>query len=245
MKRLAGCLSLALFSIAPLAAEEVIDVAIYRGPGVGGSGPEALLKALSERPAEFTARFVSAEEIRARILREFDAVIFPGGSGSRQAEGLGGDGREAVREFVRNGGGYIGICAGCYLACENYSWSLKILDAKTKSQKWKRGTKVLELGFTEEAKPLLDLETAGVKYANGPVMEPAGSPDLPDFTTLAVFKTETAENDTPAGIQVNSPAILSGAFGKGRVVGISPHPEQSEGLELVVPRLLRWSVAGE
>jgi len=84
-----------------------------------------------------------------------------------------------------------------------------------------------------------------VKYANGPVMEPAGSPDLPDFTTLAVFKTETAENGTPAGIQVNSPAILSGTYGEGRVVGISPHPEQSEGLEHIVPRLLRWSITGE
>lgn len=245
MKRLAVCLSLLLHALASHAADEVIDVAIYRGPGVGGAGPEALLKTLSSRPLEFTARFITPEEVRAGVLRDFDVVVFPGGSGSRQAEGLGGDGREVVREFVRNGGGYVGICAGCYLACENYSWSLKILDAKTKSQKWKRGTKVLELGFTEEAKPLLDLETAGVKYANGPVMEPAGSPDLPDFTTLAVFKTETAENGTPAGIQVNSPAILSGTFGKGRVVGISPHPEQSERLDDVVPRLLRWTVSGE
>lgn len=245
MKRLVRSLAFAFLFSGSVIAAEIIDVAIYRGPGVGGSGPAAILKTLTERPSEFTARFVTPEEIRAGILREFDAVIFPGGSGSRQAEGLGGDGREVVREFVRNGGGYLGICAGCYLACENYSWSLKILDAKTKSQKWKRGTKVLELGFTEEAKPLLDLQTAGVKYANGPVMEPAGSPDLPDFTTLAIFKTETAENDTPAGIQVNSPAILSGTFGKGRVVGVSPHPEQSEGLEHVVPRLLRWSVAGE
>lgn len=245
MKRLVRSLAFAFLFSGSVIAAEIIDVAIYRGPGVGGSGPDAILKTLTERPSEFTARFVTPEEIRAGILREFDAVIFPGGSGSRQAEGLGGDGREVVREFVRNGGGYLGICAGCYLACENYSWSLKILDAKTKSQKWKRGTKVLELGFTEEAKPLLDLQTAGVKYANGPVMEPAGSPDLPDFTTLAIFKTETAENDTPAGIQVNSPAILSGTFGKGRVVGVSPHPEQSEGLEHVVPRLLRWSVAGE
>jgi hypothetical protein len=68
----------------------------------------------------------------------------------------------------------VAVRAGCSLACENYSWSLKILDAKTKSREWKRGTKALGLGFTEAAKALLDLETAGVKYSNGPVMEPTG-----------------------------------------------------------------------
>jgi hypothetical protein len=75
-------------------------------------------------------------------------------------------------------------------------------------------------------------------------MEPAGSPDLPDYTTLATFKTETAENDTPKGIQIDSPAILTGTFGKGRVVGISPHPEQTEGLRDYVPRLAEWAVSG-
>lgn len=38
-----------------------------------------------------------------------------------------------------------------------------------------------------------------------PVMEPTGSPDIPDLTTLAVFKTEIAENETPAGIQIDTP----------------------------------------
>ena len=52
---------------------------------------------------------------------------------------LGDEGRTRVKNFVENGGGYVGICAGSYLACANYSWGLKILDAKTKSPKWQRG----------------------------------------------------------------------------------------------------------
>ncbi|MCB1204078.1 MAG: biofilm PGA synthesis protein PgaB [Verrucomicrobiae bacterium] len=220
-----------------------LRVAIYRGPGVGGAGPEAVKKRLDAEPGRFTASFVGPEDVRAGLLFAHDAVIFPGGSGSRQADGLGADGREDVRSFVRTGGTYLGICAGCYLACENFSWSLKILDAKTKSSKWQRGTKMLELGFTPEASSLLGVPEAGakVKYVNGPVMEAAGSQELPDFTPLALFRTEVAENGTPAGIQVDSPAILAGTFGKGRVVGISPHPEQSEGLGEIVPRLLDWA----
>jgi len=220
-----------------------LRVAIYRGPGVGGVGPEAVKQRLDADPTRFTAHFVGPEEIRAGCLSTHDAVIFPGGSGRRQADGLGEDGREDVRSFVQTGGIYLGICAGCFLACENFTWSLKILDAKTKSSKWKRGTKRLELGLTSEASTLLGLPESGsqVKYVNGPVLEAAGSKDIPDFTTLAFFRTEVAENGTPAGIQIDSPAILTGTFGKGRVVGISPHPEQSEGLEAVVPRLLDWA----
>lgn len=223
-----------------------IRVGIYRGPGVGGSGPGELEKALEAGKGRFTPRFLTPEEVRGGALDRLDLVIFPGGSGSRQAEGLGADGREKVRRFVEAGGGYIGICAGCYLACENFSWSLKILDAKTKSSKWKRGVKMLDLGLAPDGRELLGAkeDTVTVKYANGPVMEPAGSAELPDYTTLAIFKTETAENDTPKGIQIDSPAILTGTFGKGRVVGISPHPEQTEGMKTFVPRLIEWAVSG-
>lgn len=248
-------LLIGLLALAPIlsAADEAnpdkttsIRVGIYRGPGVAGPGPGEIEKALKAGKGRFTTRFLTPEEVRAGALDPLDLVIFPGGSGSRQAEGLGGDGREVVRRFVENGGGYIGICAGCYLACENFSWSLKILDAKTKSSKWKRGVKMLDLGLEPDGRNLLGAKdgTVTVKYANGPVMEPAGSPDLPDYTTLATFKTETAENDTPKGIQIDSPAILTGTFGKGRVVGISPHPEQTEGLRDYVPRLAEWAVSG-
>jgi len=223
--------------------DDRLAVAIYVGPGVGGTGPSSIDEKLSASPDRFIARYIGPEEVRNGALDQFDVVVFPGGSGSRQAEGLGEKGRENVREFVAGGSGYVGICAGCYLACENYSWSLRILDARTKSSKWRRGVGPLELGFEAPALELLAMTspTALVKYANGPVMEPAGSPGIPDFTTLAVFKTEIAENDTPAGIQIDTPAILTGPFGKGRVVGISPHPEQSDGLRDLVPRLIEWS----
>lgn len=225
-----------------------LAVAIYVGPGVGGGGPAALAKTLNEDPSRFLARYLGPEDVRRGALAQFDLVVFPGGSGSRQAEGLGEGGREIVRDFVSAGGGYVGICAGCYLACENFSWSLKILNAKTKSSKWRRGVKELELGLAAEASRLLgfDASTAplAVKYANGPVMEPAGSPELPPYTVLAVFNTEVAENESPPGIQVGSPAILTSGYGRGRVVGISPHPEQTAGLEQVVPRLVEWAAGG-
>jgi len=226
----------------PVAGRAPVSVAIYYGPGAFGKGPLALRETLREEPDRFLARVIGAAEIRNGSFRQFDVVVFPGGSGSGQAAGIGEAGRERVRAHLRGGGGYVGICGGCYLACENFSWSLGVLDAKTKSSRWKRGKRNLELALSAAGRRLLapSRGVEVVKYRNGPVMASAGSPDIPDFVTLATFRTEVADNDTPKGIQVGSPAILSGSFGEGRVVGISPHPEQTEGLTHFVPELIEW-----
>jgi hypothetical protein len=57
---------------------------------------------------------------------------------------------------------------------------------------------------------------------------------------FAWFRSEVASNDTPKGIQINSPAIFSGQYKSGKVVCISPHPEQTAGLEYIVPQAVNW-----
>ena len=39
---------------------------------------------------------------------------------------------------------------------------------------------------------------------------------------------------------VNSPAMVQGRFGQGRVLISSPHPEQTPGLEIAVEHAVRW-----
>ncbi len=70
-------------------------------------------------------------------------------------------------------------------------------------------------------------------YHNGPVVKVANT-DLAPLTPLAYFRTEVAENESPAGIMVNTPAIAEGKYGKGTVIAISPHPEQTPGLEPII-----------
>ena len=220
-------------------------VAVFQDAGVGGTGPEKIRQRLEAMEGRFQTRIVGGAEIRNGSLDDFDAVVFPGGSGSKQAAALKESGREEVRDFVSDGGAYVGVCAGCYLACENFSWGLKILDAKTLSSKWARGRATLDLEFSNEATAELKLDSkkAKVLYVNGPVMGPANSELIPDFETVATFKTETAKNGSPEGIQIDSPAILRGIYGKGRVVGISPHPEQTDGLRDLLPGLLEWGLS--
>ena len=222
-----------------------IRVALYDADGSFGKGvPRVTEQLMKEKDVELV--IVKPEEIAAGKLTGFHVVIFTGGSGSKQGNAIGEEGRVKVREFVEAGGGYIGICAGAYLACSGFSWGVKVLDAKTASPKWRRGEGTVKLELTERGRELFGTPTGqfGVRYANGPILAPAKLESLPDFEPLAYFRTELAKNDTPVGLMVNSPAIVAGTCGKGRVLVSSPHPEQTEGLEHFVPKAVRW-VAGK
>jgi len=107
----------------------------------------------------------------------------------------------------------------------------KILDAKTVSSKWKRGVGQVKIEPTGKGREILGFPAGqlDIRYANGPIYKAAESPAIPDFEPLALFRTELAENDSPKGAMVNSPAMVAGTFGKGRVICSSPHPEQTAG----------------
>lgn len=226
---------------APRAADGKIRAALYVGPGSAGRGIPRTRELLSALPG-IELRELSPAALRSGGLKDCDLVIFTGGTGSGQANAIGLAGRQAVRRFVQEGGGYLGICAGHYLACDGYSWSLSLLDAKTKSSAWKRGTGNVQVESTALGREILGFAGGRleVRYANGPIFRPAARPDIADFEPLAFFRSEFAENGAPPGIMVDSPAIVAGHCGKGRVLCSSPHPEQTEGMEGFVERAVRW-----
>lgn len=232
--------------IEPPVKTKPIKVAIFDGKGAPNDGIENVSGRIMSIP-EATVTRVKAEEWATIDLKQFDVVAFSGGSGSQQAEAIGETGRNNVREFIRGGGGYVGVCAGAYLACSNFKWGLGILNGSTVSSKWQRGKAFLDSEVTEEGRQLLG-DVKGifkVRYGNGPVIKPAGRSDLPPYTTVAVFKSEIAENGTPVGVMVGSPAQALATFGKGRVFISSPHPENTPGLEHLIPRGVLWAAGLE
>ena len=228
--------------IAPPQRTRPIKVAIFDGKGASDGGIENVTARIKSIPQASVTR-VKAAEWAKLDLKPFDVVVFSGGSGSAQAEAIGEAGRDNVREYVRGGGGYVGVCAGAYLACSNFSWGLGILNAETVSSKWKRGQAFVDLELTDEGRKLLgDVKgTFKVRYHNGPIIKPAGSTDLPAYTPVTLFRSEIAGYGSPAGVMVNSPAQAIGAFGKGRVFISSPHPENTPGLENLIPRGVLWA----
>ena len=131
-----------------------LQVAIYNGPGTGdkvGIKLERTLKAATGT----VVRLVGPPEITAGVLRQFDAVVFGGRSE------LGDAGRKAVREFVKAGGGYVGISGG-------YDSGLRIVDARTADRghwKYGRGTVILFGRHPEKTGKLRDMVLRAVAPA--------------------------------------------------------------------------------
>lgn len=230
----------------PPAVPAGLRVAIYRGPGIGGRGPDRVTELANAMPATH-AWPVGAEEVQRGVLAGFDVVVLPGGTGSGQAKGLGPEGADQVRRFVRAGGGYLGICAGAYLATAEYSWGLRLLAAHTvDSAHWRRGTGLVRAELSDAGRALFagTAPSFSIRYANGPLLAPFSVEQLAAYTPLAWFRSELAENGAPSGVMSGMTAAASGLYGRGRVLVWSPHPEGTPGLEPLVQGSLRW-LAGE
>ncbi len=167
----------------------------------------------------------------------------PGGSASKQAKALGVKGRETIKDFVKQGGNYLGICAGSYLATSDYNWSLGLLNAKVVDRKhWARGHGPVQITFTDQGRKILapkDSQTQ-IVYWQGPLLAPGDKKDLPAFDTLARYETEIAQNGAPKGVMKGTVAIAAGTFGKGRVVCFGPHPEKKDSTQDLLKSALKW-----
>ncbi|MDB5294421.1 MAG: Biotin-protein ligase, partial [Phycisphaerales bacterium] len=222
----------------------LVNVAVYVGVGSESTpGVKAYPKALTMDPGvRYT--FVGAAEIRRPGgLSPFDAIVFPGGMSNAQGKVLGTDGAKAVQDFVRAGGGYVSSCAGSYLASTHYDWSLGIINSDVlDAAHWLRGSGDVDIELTDAGRAILGDFKGLVKchYANGPLLAAGKAAGLGAFTPLAYYRSDMAKS-AKGGVMPNTPAIIAGDCGSGRVLCFSPHPEYTAGLEGFVARAVRWT----
>jgi len=219
-----------------------IRVALYDDFGTR-RGPAALDRVLADAD-DVTTHRIGPHEIRNGVLPQFDVLIQPGGKSREQADALGRVGRVAIRNFVQEGGGYLGFCAGSYLATCGSRRFLHILDAKLKDAQHRlRGRGTVKIRLTGPGQKILGGRGGriNIRYANGPILVPARNPEIPDFEVLAVFCTEVVQNWADKNVMKDTPAVVTGRFGKGRVICFSPHPEYTPGLESFVHLGVRWA----
>jgi predicted deacylase/glutamine amidotransferase-like uncharacterized protein len=222
-------------------------IGIYDETGSSERGVSNVVSRL-ELNDQVTCARLRPEDIRSEVLSQFHAVVFSGGSGSKQAATIGDGGTKAVRDYVQNGGGYLGICAGAFLCSAHYSWSLDLVDThvftgsreiegKGRKSMWYRGkTSKQKMQLTEAGQKLFaDIpEHVVVSYHNGPIVSPKNLAGLEAYQVLAHFRSEQVLYPPQKGTMINTPAIVEGRFGKGRVIAISPHPEATKGLESII-----------
>ena len=225
-----------------------IRVAVFTDPDGGSTAADcvdATINILTTNSG-FNVSTITAAAIRAGGLTNYDVVMFPGGSGTGQANALQQTGCAKVEQFVARGGGYIGTCAGAYLPALGYntptSW-LEIVDAQIIDvAHWDRGTGTAQIHLVNSTNVILVgfSEYLSVHYFNGPLLGPGGSPSLPDYEPDAVFVSDIHDN-APAGIMPGTMCMTTSTYQSGKCVLFSFHPELTPGLEQMDVRAVKWS----
>ena len=162
-----------------------IRVALYRGEGDSVRGQRNTQIVLDYEGSGIEVENVTADVIKSSLDRSaYDVIFFPGGGGRRQSEALGETGRENIRKFIASGGGYIGVCAGAYLALGHTELNISGAYAEvTYHGKSSRGDGNASVALTPDGitafgpfgVSALQVQTQNLFYANGPTMKLTGA----------------------------------------------------------------------
>lgn len=159
---------------------------------------------------------IHEKDFEAADLSKYDLLFFPGGGGYVFTEKA----QQRLRDFITNGGGYVGICAGAYAAK-----TFKLVDCNYFPFR-ERGSVEVEL----KPHPITEGYAPGrimwIRHANGPFIEPSK-----DVQVVAYYRC-----GPPYA------AIVAKQMGKGRVVVISPHPESEGDSRPLVRNSFYWAV---
>lgn len=217
-----------------------IQIALYAEIDSNGA-TQAEIDDILDREPYISTTLVTATDICAGRLRGYDAILVPGGRGSEQGDALGSQGRKAIRDFVREGGGYVGVCAGAYLATAKYPWSLGLVNAQTMTgTRYVPGQGPQQASFRGATNVLVEFNSVGrvvlggpksaiaMWYSSGPIFFPTNEVRLPDYIPLGYYLSEACKYPFQKDTMVHSPAIIAASYGRGRVVLFSPHPENNK-----------------
>lgn len=238
--------------IAPRRANQT-NVGVYDATGTGENGVRNL-RSIVDQNDQMNFAYLGPADFTKDIVSQFDVLVFPGGSGSKQAKAIGPDGRNQIKDFVKDGGGIVGICAGAFLVSSHYDWSLHVINTSVfnksvqipgvgKKSLWYRGkSSKVKLEFAKAGATLFGKSgITDVVYHNGPIISLGTNTELPPYETLAWFRSEVSKYEPQKGTMIDTPAVISSKFGKGRVMSISPHPEATPELQGIVATAISWA----
>ena len=222
-----------------------LKVAVFKGNGAGAISVIETIEALHIDSGIF-AQAISAAEIQAGKLSNFDALVFPGGSGSKELNNLGKKGKQIVDHFIREEGkGIVGICAGGYLLSSTSGYpNLQIASSvHIDRAHYNRGRGLIEFTLSKEGKvvfPELANKRSFAQYYDGPILVQSDS-TKGEYQEMATYVSDIhPDNFAPSGITPGKTFSLNEEVGKGKVFIIAGHPESTPGMRWMIPRMARW-----
>jgi len=208
-------------------ARPPVRVAVYADKGVRSTGVYRHIQ-LNELAEDIEEIPVDAEMIRNGALGKVDMLVMAGGSSVTIAKNLGEKGRDAIRDFIRNGGSYFGTCAGACLTMESASHHPDMLHIIPYRTIGARGHADMMISFTEDAKRLTGISASRerVRYAEGPVLVPSEPVEGASFVPIALYASHVdTDSSKRRETMCGKVAGVAGTYGKGKVLVYSVHPE--------------------
>ncbi len=237
------CLPLPYVDTQGSSVEEPIHVAVYSDQGTMKRCVDQSVKAINDTPG-MDVRKISSSDIQKGDLKYYDVLLLPGGSANDEGKSLGPKGRAAVTQFVKNGKGIIGTCAGAYLLSKGWNETtrdIELVNAEVNDlDHWARGVQTVECQVNNSLQSKSGT-TFKIYFENGPPLIPANDPKMPKYVSLATYITDLHAKEAPAGKMGGADAIVAARFGKGNVLLFSPHPELTPGLEPLLINGIRWA----
>lgn len=211
------------------------EVAIYTGDGswdMSITAIKALIRWRSQ-DSELAIAELSAWDINNLSLAGHRMLILPGGYAYDYKVALNNLGNQNIRDFVANGGAYVGVSAGTFYASDVIVWQGKRFDYPLNLFDGVTDGEIVEIApWPDYAMTLIDIEP-NVEHVtdNLPATEDVlffGEGMMQPSSDSAQFVRVFARWRVPGTRYDGQPAILGFDYGTGRALLIGPHLEIEE-----------------
>jgi len=229
------------------------DVGVYNDTSYSGGGSwEEGIIAIKEMLNFYGYSYEDITPDNINHINDLDSfykvLVYGGGWAGGYNEFINGFGYNNIRKFVRNGGGYFGICAGSYFASDvvmwkqdfetpveiyNYEYPLNLFKGVARGavlgiKKWTsttgcssgitHGAEMTKVNINNSILPDISSELR-ILYYGGPFFVPYIKNKW-KITVVATYEVPGAPAD-------GKPAMILFPYGKGKVFLTGPHPEIS------------------
>ena len=203
-----------------------VKVGVFVGNGPRANGMAEYLRLVNDSP-DLDLTLLDADDIRAGGLDRVDLLVMPGGDSRTEKRDLGGKGAEQIRRFLRNGGGYIGSCAGCCLLMDAVMDPERGIGIIPYHRTGSKGGYMMPVKVNAKGAAALGIEERSytIRYHGGPVLEPSTNAiDGANFEIWGTYEEDFGKPGAKPEMKGRG-AIVGGTYGKGRVFAFSVHPE--------------------
>lgn len=203
---------------------------VYKGAG-------SCVDGCSESPADiltkmgYEVQFVGPQETSFEVFKNAKLWIQPGGSVREQYKAMHPSLKSNIVKFVKNGGSYVGICAGGLLASEGYFWD------STKDGPFKEMGLNFFPGYSTIYQVGINPQGREVEIAIVPTLWDGVLRDLyweggPVFVPNKAWKA--AKVETVSTYPNGYPATIRRKYHSGKVIVTAFHPE-------ALPSWITWA----